>query len=360
MEKIAQKLRTLIVAEISGTINPEEQAFLNKLRDSSPKVKEYSDWISETLASVDLKEIDDARPPAELILSMAKLKEKRAKVTRRSIAASFAGLIILVSVFYQLRDKAHPETLASPFALLTNGSDTIQLTGREAKVSSSNILSCNGKQINLDSFAASDSKYHLDVPEGSVFTIIETDGSKATLNSASRLAISITPGGRKIDLFTGEGYFTITKNANRIFQIPIPNGNIEVLGTTFNVNTYTTGVSKVSLVEGSIQLTGNNDNIIMKPGTTAVCTGQDIRIYSLDNQDLDWINGSISIDNATARDVEEAVKRYFGRTLEIDPSARDTSQVTIDTRAPVEKFIKNYAKATKHRDTVINGIFYIK
>jgi transmembrane sensor len=364
MENIAQKLHALIIAEISGIINPEEQELLNMLRNLSPQVKEYSDRITESLASVDLKEIDDAKPPAAFVLSLAKQKERKKVfiITAKKIAASVIGILILVFAIYKVRDYAHNnEASIRPYAFLINGLDTIKLTGKEGRVSSDNTLSCNGKQINLTSFADKNSKYSLDVPAGRVFSIVEKDGSKAKLNSESRIDFSITSSGISIDLFFGEAYFEIAKNANRFVKIPTPNGKIQVLGTTFNVNTYTPGVSKVSLVEGSIRLEVKEQTRIMKSGTQAICTEKHIQIDSLDSQELEWTSGIIVINNARATDVEVAARRYFGVKLIIDSLARGkTAQVKIDLDRPVEKFIEDYVNATGLKCTVNNSTYYIK
>ena len=99
----------------------------------------------------------------------------------------------------------------------------------------------------------------------------------------------------------------------------------------------------------------------MKPGMLAICTSNNINIDSLTGQESDWISGIIPIDNAKATDVEIAARRYFGVKLIIDSSVRDKiCQLKIQPKVPVDKFIKDYAKATNLKDTIINNIYYIK
>ncbi len=56
----------------------------------------------------------------------------------------------------------------------------------------------------------------------------------------------------------------------------------KVLGTEFNVNTYKSDFTAVSLVEGKINVTGANKTIAVNPGNQAVFDGKSIVEKSFD------------------------------------------------------------------------------
>ncbi len=110
------------------------------------------------------------------------------------------------------------------------------------------------------------------VPRGSqIASIVLTDGSKVFLNSASsiRYPVAFTGHERSVEI-TGEVYFEIAKDPSRKFSVRSRGVTTEVLGTHFNVNAYPDEVSrKITLIEGRVKVTANNENVILKPGQQA-------------------------------------------------------------------------------------------
>ncbi|WP_373564935.1 FecR family protein [Sphingobacterium sp. E70] len=67
----------------------------------------------------------------------------------------------------------------------------------------------------------------------------------------------------------GEAYFKIAKNKKVPFRVKSNGQLIEVTGTEFNVNTYSKQKSSTTLVEGSINLSANGQQIQLKPNQQA-------------------------------------------------------------------------------------------
>ena len=101
--------------------------------------------------------------------------------------------------------------------------------------------------------------------------IILPDGSQVWLNAGSKLDYNnllFNKDLREVSL-NGEAYFDVTKNANKPFIIHTRKMDIKVLGTAFNIRSYSDEqVAEASLIRGSIEVTlkdRKDQKIILKP-----------------------------------------------------------------------------------------------
>lgn len=152
-------------------------------------------------------------------------------------------------------------------------------------------------------------------PRGSrVQPLTLSDGTKVWLNSESSIKYPIAFNGsqRKVEI-TGEAYFEVTHDASKKF-IVVSNGvNTEVLGTHFNINSYTDeGSLKVTLLEGSVKVVNPESSIVIKPGQQAQVTGG-IKVSS--NVDVEqvmaWKNGSFQFKQAGIESIMREIARWY-------------------------------------------------
>ncbi|MBS1751516.1 MAG: FecR family protein [Bacteroidetes bacterium] len=105
---------------------------------------------------------------------------------------------------------------------------------------------------------------------GSHSNIVLPDGSHVVLNGNSTLTYDkyFDKEFREVQL-NGEAYFDVTKNPDRPFIIHTQQMDIKVLGTAFNVKSYSNdNRSETSLIRGSIEITLKSDplkKIKLKP-----------------------------------------------------------------------------------------------
>ncbi len=114
---------------------------------------------------------------------------------------------------------------------------------------------------------ANGSRTHLTLP----------DGTKVWLNAGSRLAYDKTYGsGRREINLTGEAFFDVANNPRQPFIIHTPRMDVRVLGTSFNVKSYTADkTTEATLVRGSIAVSIKNrpdETIILKPNQKLIVT----------------------------------------------------------------------------------------
>ncbi|MEO6452535.1 MAG: FecR domain-containing protein [Ginsengibacter sp.] len=135
----------------------------------------------------------------------------------------------------------------------------------------------------------------LNVPRGSkIVTIRLSDGTQVWLNSESslRYPASFTGTERKVEI-TGEAYFEVAHNAAMPFIVKKDAMEIKVLGTHFNIDTYEDeGVSKVTLLEGSIKVSKGDHQNLLRVGQQAQ-VNDNIRLINGVNIEevMAWKNG---------------------------------------------------------------------
>lgn len=91
---------------------------------------------------------------------------------------------------------------------------------------------------------------------GEVEKITLSDNSIITLNTNSELKVTLTDELRKVELMSGEAFFSVTSNKDRPFMVASGQQEITVLGTQFNVHKKQSGI-EVAVIEGIVQVAQN-------------------------------------------------------------------------------------------------------
>jgi len=155
----------------------------------------------------------------------------------------------------------------------------------------------------------------LTTARGEMYSIVLSDGSTVTLNSASsiRYPIVFPNGERKVEV-TGEAFFDVTHDAAHPFVVSEGGIEVTVLGTQFNVNTYEDEVPRVTLVKGSVQVTLEKQQpVIIKPGQQAFVAGSQLQVTDHVNLEevMAWKNGRFYFNNASITSVMTQLQRWY-------------------------------------------------
>ncbi len=158
----------------------------------------------------------------------------------------------------------------------------------------------------------------LTVPKGSKpFKLKLADGTDVWLNVASSITYpTVFTGKERKVVVTGEAYFEVTHNAAMPFIVKQANKNLEVrvLGTHFNVNTYDDESSmNVTLLEGSVNVTGNQSNILLSPGQQARVNDKGIKKINNANVEevMAWKNGTFHFDGADIQIIMRQIEKWY-------------------------------------------------
>jgi transmembrane sensor len=159
-------------------------------------------------------------------------------------------------------------------------------------------------------------------PRGGQYEVVLPDGTRVWLNSASSLKYPTTFTGadRRVEL-SGEAYFEVAKNAAKPFFVKTGTQTVEVLGTHFNINSYTDEKAvKTTLLEGSVKVNSNTGKSVVKltPGEQAVNTAGAINIVH--DADVDeamaWKNGKFLFRNTDLQTIMRQLSRWYDVDVE--------------------------------------------
>ena len=154
-------------------------------------------------------------------------------------------------------------------------------------------------------------------PKGGQYELKLADGSKVWLNAASSLRFPTTfPGKERTIELTGEGYFEVAHNDNKPFHVKVNNVDVQVLGTHFDINSYTDEPAlKTTLLEGRVRVTKEDKYVFLNPGQQAIVQSAKNEINVANDVDLEevvaWKNGRFLYNNAPIEIIMRQVARWY-------------------------------------------------
>lgn len=168
---------------------------------------------------------------------------------------------------------------------------------------------------------------------GEVKSVLLPDGSKVALNEGSTLKTPAEFKKRKrlVEL-EGEAFFEVARMPQSRFVVETTDLQVEVTGTSFNVNTFGDRMQTV-LVSGSVSLTDKKDRqvLAMKPGELAVyhSVSRKLEVSSVKTPlYTSWKDGLVMFDKATLNEILEKLEQVYYVQFEYNAAkvARDTNR----------------------------------
>lgn len=185
----------------------------------------------------------------------------------------------------------------------------------------------------------------LDVPVAADFRLQLSDGTVVYLNSGSRLKYPVSFKGTERKVFLeGEAYFEVVRNERQPFRVAAGEVEVEVLGTSFNMNAYPEreGV-QTTLANGKIRVVNQEKSVILSPGEQASCVNGDIHVREVDVKEFtSWKNGLFIFNKMTLKDIMIQMERWYGLQVLFFDSEIEKYTFTgmIDKNLPAEETFK--------------------
>ncbi|MGN6416539.1 MAG: FecR family protein [Pseudobacter sp.] len=158
----------------------------------------------------------------------------------------------------------------------------------------------------------------LSVPRGGQYALTLSDGTKVWLNASSSIKYpSVFAGAQRLVEISGEAYLEIAKNTRQPFVVKTDETEIQVLGTSFNVNAYEDEhAEKTTLIEGSARVikSSSAQAKLLIPGQQAEVAENvdDVKVQAVDTeQTIAWKNGFFSFNNADIKTVMRQLSRWY-------------------------------------------------
>ena len=324
-----------------NTISDEGIHYLEEwLEVNSDNAIEFANYLAllkESEAICQVNNIDKDKAWSKINVSLnkpAKLGKTRKMITWLPYAAAVA-VIFVVSYFmlYQVTSEydfnqnynfAEISSVGSQKAILTlDGGQKMILAEKDAdsfsekdgtliEKDSSNTLKyvSNTKEQNRLIYN------RIDVPRGGEYSLALADGTKVWLNSESSLKYPVQFVGseRRVEL-TGEAYFEVAHNASKPFFVKAGDAEIKVLGTKFNISSYTDEeYIATTLVEGSVEVSNLGSKELLKPGFQAVVNrrGGEFQVKEVDTRlYTSWVNGVFEFKNNSLEEICYQLSRWY-------------------------------------------------
>lgn len=161
------------------------------------------------------------------------------------------------------------------------------------------------------------------IPYGKKFEVQLSDGTLIHLNAGTslRYPVQFVKNQNRQVYLLGEAYFEVEKDKSHPFNVNTQNGNIEVLGTKFNVDTYSENTSTdVVLVEGKVSLykEQKTNQVYLTPGFKGSLVKDETPIKTEQvNTDYytAWVKGSLVFKNASFADIIKKLERQYNVTF---------------------------------------------
>lgn len=369
MEQLSpEEIQTLIIAEIAGDISDHERAWLHQIITGNEQARQLYDEMHSFLD--DPKVIQSKKELGSRIRMEDIMTRPRRMRRALAIGLSFAAMVVvLVGIYMSIKPKESIKTELTATKqkevnLVMSNGKVISLDKQDTSLRAGSLALNN--QNNTLTYSAVTSgntgKGTINVPAGRFYQLVLSDGSKVTLNSATKIEFPFVFTGDKREIaIDGEAYLDIVKS-DKPFWVRLTTGTVKVLGTTFNVNTYD-DEERVSLVSGEVRFETAQDKVTLKPGNeVTIVNGRPLEVNSFTQEEvLSWIDGIYVFHDNTLQDVAKVVDRWYGVQLVLSEQVCNKHFYGfLDRKQPIQEFLEKL-KFVNEVDYRINGnVIYIK
>jgi transmembrane sensor len=314
--------KSLLDKYIAGTCTHEECAIVEAW---------YAQWNQEFPA---MSEEQLQLALARVAHSLPEKEEKNRFFIKWQSWAAAAAIILVASLgtwFFTLRDLSSSAIVSIPVKRndVSPGGNKAVLTladGKRIKLSNAktgvvidvNKLSYDDGSVvspGQEEQALTSKTLTVTTPRGGTYKIILPDGTQVWLNAASGIKFpsSFQSTATRTVKLIGEAYFEVAKDKSKPFIVETDQQKIEVLGTHFNVNSYSDEqMTRTTLLEGSIRLKVAGQEIILKPDHQAVLNGRKIEVNRIDTEEtIAWKNGYFIFNDEDLESIMRKVSRWY-------------------------------------------------
>ena len=359
-----QEIARLILLNRYGKAEKSQIIELQKwLKESEENRNFYNKVLSRSYLEEGLEEYmqydaDDAWKQLK-----TKMHPRKKQFFVRSLPyAAIVAVIVGLTVWFQDRNSKQDAELQNVVTnVILPGSPKAQLVlsdGRQIELEAKGKGLCrrvegenfenNGQLLDYRQrkFVENTVQVHtLRIPRGGEYQIILSDSTRVWVNADSELQYPdrFTGEQRKVVL-KGEAYFEVVRDEKHPFKVTVHNVEVEVLGTSFNINAYPERKEiQTTLAQGKVSVTNGKKQVVLTPGEQAICTDGDIRVREVDvGEFISWKNGLFMFNRMTLKEIMMQMERWYGLHVIFFSPDIETYTFTgvIDKNLPAEETFK--------------------
>jgi transmembrane sensor len=315
MDRKFTSLEVLVIREINGELTEEEKAWLQKESAIDPQIAEMRAYFKEVLQHGEIDEYLAEHPTDQQLKMFTGRLTRGLRPLYIGIAAAAAAAVALLLYVNVVFNKPSNQPISGVILRLPDGNvvnvdkDTAATKGALQLANNNQTLALTGNSAEWAS---------LEIPAGKDHSLRLPDGTLVQLNASSTIRFPVSFNASRREVFVnGEAYFKVSSDPTRPFIVHLPDGDVQVLGTEFNVNAYHT--TTVSLIQGSVKVVSAKDSLILTPDKEARLTQAKIETSTFDaDETLAWRQGRYVFNNASPKLIAEVISRLFAKNVVLD------------------------------------------
>ena len=260
--------------------------------------------------------------------------------------------------YFTLAKQMMPNTIKDARLIIPGkGSMTLSnrmevVLGRDGKIS---LRSAQGEMVSLENSVSSGKEMGmLVVPAGKRASLLLADGTKIEVRPSSQVIFPVKFGEKKRELFIqGEAFFEVSKNKHWPFVVKTDRINVEVLGTSFNVEAYSGNKEQsVVLVNGSVKVNTDGRNAIRIHPNQKYAFNEDHQIETVEDVDVNlytsWKEGYFLFNSEKLNVVLEKLSSYYGIQFHYQEASMDNIRLSgkLDLNNSLEVALKVISTTT--------------
>lgn len=147
--------------------------------------------------------------------------------------------------------------------------------------------------------------------------VVLPDDSEVRINAGSKLSYQKNSWNKKrLVKLEGEAYFKVSKGKK--FTVSTPIGNVQVVGTQFNVN-QRGGLFEVECYEGKVDVTHEHQIVRLTPGKSVKLSPDGIfEISNIIRETPDWTTGISDFEGSSLKEVISELERQYNVKIDVE------------------------------------------
>lgn len=332
---ISQDIQKLIIKYLNRQATLSERNELEKWLENYNNYKIFKGYVKiNYLIDLNMDMFNTNNSKKEL-LELIDKEKRQFRLHKYIVVMKYAAIAILflgIGYFYQQGFFTKDVDVTNPIENITlqleNGNIQILNEDGFSKIVDmhGNILGeQEGGQLVYDNETKIEKLVYntLNVPYGKRFKIKLSDGTIVNLNAGTSLKypVKFINGENRQVFLNGEAFFNVAKDANHPFIVNANEVDVRVLGTQFNVTSYSEDeLINTVLVEGSVSLYDKNETYnpkvatFLKPGFKASWEKSTNQIV-IEKADIEtataWIDGKIVFKHMPFDNIIKKLERHY-------------------------------------------------
>ena len=324
--------------------NPDYKVF-TELMNNDTEIAEKMNKGAQILSEITIKEPTLGEEAVSQMWNTIQAKTKKhfsLPVWFRNFSVAASLLVLLsISLFWflsktenvsytEFAQQVSVDTIEN-ITFKLNNKPAITLSNRsEIVFSESNkilVRTAKGDEISMEEINLSNDELGwLAVPNGKRPSIVFADGSRVTVRPGSKIVFPSAFANDRREIFIeGEAFLEVAKNKLKPFIVKTAEMEVEVLGTSFDVQAYShkniqsvvlvTGRVKVSTTENrATEITPNQKFALNRNTNTEVVNQVDVNNY------VSWKDGILNFESEKLSNVLNELSNYYGVRFNYDSS----------------------------------------